>query len=156
MSSPRLGCWHGRILEGHLRGLQVGAFLLVSSHDGERTSPGLFLIFKRANLIQGFPRWLSGKNLPANTGDEGSISGSEDPLERGKATHSSILAWRSPWTEEPGRQQSMGSQRIRHDLVMKQQQSHLGGFALIKSSKPSYHPKASPPNSITLAVRAST
>jgi len=36
----------------------------------------------------------------------------EDPLEKGMATHSSILAWRIPWTEEPGRQQSMGSQRV--------------------------------------------
>ena len=39
----------------------------------------------------------------------------EDPLEKGMATHSSILAWRIPWTEEPGRLQSMGSQRVRHD-----------------------------------------
>ena len=36
-------------------------------------------------------------------------------LEKGMATHSSILAWRSPWTEEPGRLQSMGLQRVRHD-----------------------------------------
>ena len=41
--------------------------------------------------------------------------GWEDPLEKGKATHSSILAWRIPWTEEPGRLQSMGSQRVGHD-----------------------------------------
>ena len=40
--------------------------------------------------------------------------GREDPLEKGMATHSSILAWRTPWTEEPGRLQSMGSQRVRH------------------------------------------
>ena len=38
----------------------------------------------------------------------------EDPLEKGMATHSSILAWRIPWTEEPGRLQSMGLQRVRH------------------------------------------
>jgi len=38
--------------------------------------------------------------------------GPEDPLEKGMATHSSILAWRIPWTEEPGRLQSMGSQRV--------------------------------------------
>ena len=41
--------------------------------------------------------------------------GWEDPLEEGMATHFSILAWRNPWTEEPGGLQSMGSQRIRHD-----------------------------------------
>jgi len=39
----------------------------------------------------------------------------EDPLEQEMATHSSILAWRIPWTEEPGRLQSMGSQRVGHD-----------------------------------------
>ena len=45
------------------------------------------------------------KNLPANAGDardDGSIPGKEDPLEEGMATHSSILPWRIPWTEEPG------------------------------------------------------
>ena len=46
--------------------------------------------------------------------------GWEDPLEKGMATHSSILAWRIPWTEEPGRLQSMRSQRVGHDLVTKQ------------------------------------
>ena len=39
----------------------------------------------------------------------------EDPLDKGMATHSSILAWRIPWTEKPGELQSMGSQRVRHD-----------------------------------------
>ena len=39
----------------------------------------------------------------------------EDPLEKGMPTHSSFLAWRIPWTEEPGRLQSMGLQRVRHD-----------------------------------------
>ena len=39
----------------------------------------------------------------------------EDPLEKEMATHSSILAWKFPWTEEPGRLQSMGLQRVRHD-----------------------------------------
>ena len=41
--------------------------------------------------------------------------GGEDPLEEGMATHSSILAWRIPWTEEFGRLQAIGSQRVRHD-----------------------------------------
>ena len=41
--------------------------------------------------------------------------GWEDPLEEGMATHSSVLAWRIPWTEEPGRLQSSGLQRVRHD-----------------------------------------
>ena len=41
----------------------------------------------------------------------------EDPLEKEMATHSSTLAWKIPWTEEPGRLQSMGSQGVGHDLV---------------------------------------
>ena len=47
--------------------------------------------------------------------------GGEDPLKEEMATHSGILAWEIPWTEESGRLQSMGSQRIRHDLATKQQ-----------------------------------
>ena len=45
----------------------------------------------------------------------------EDPLEKEMTTHSSILTWESPWTEEPGRLQSMGLQRVGHDLTTKQQ-----------------------------------
>ena len=41
----------------------------------------------------------------------------EGPLEKGMATHSAVLAWRTPWTEEPGRLQSIWSQRVRHDLA---------------------------------------
>ena len=44
--------------------------------------------------------------------------GQEHPLEEGMATHSSILAWEIPWTEEPGGLHSMGSQRVGHDLEM--------------------------------------
>ena len=55
------------------------------------------------------------KNLPAMQETQIKSLGQEDPLEKEKATQSSILAWRIPWTEEPGRLQSMGSQRIRHD-----------------------------------------
>ena len=48
------------------------------------------------------------------TGHMGSITGSGRPLEKEMATHSSILAWRIPWKEEPGGLQSMGSQRVGH------------------------------------------
>ena len=51
--------------------------------------------------------------------------GQEDSLERGMATHSSILAWRIPWTEEPGGLQSMGLQRAGHNLATKQQQNNF-------------------------------
>ena len=55
------------------------------------------------------------KNMPANAGDMGSIPGLGRSLEKEMATHSSTLAWKIPWTENPGRLQSMGSQRVRHD-----------------------------------------
>ena len=55
------------------------------------------------------------KNLPAIRGTCVQSLGWEDPLEKGMATHSSILAWRIPWTEEPGRLQSMWLQRVVHD-----------------------------------------
>ena len=58
------------------------------------------------------------KNLPANSEDvrdAGLILGLEDTLEEGMATHSSILAWRISWREEPGVLQSTGSQRVGHD-----------------------------------------
>ena len=55
------------------------------------------------------------KNLPAIRETQVWSLGWEDPLEKGMATHSSILAWRIPRTEEPGRLQSMGSQRVGHD-----------------------------------------
>ena len=55
------------------------------------------------------------QNLPAMWETRVQSLGQEDPLEKGMATHSSILAWRIPWTEEPGRLQSRGSQRVRHD-----------------------------------------
>jgi len=48
--------------------------------------------------------------------------GQEDLLEEEMATHFSILSWEIPWTEEPGRLQVLGSQRVRHDWVAKQQQ----------------------------------
>ena len=57
------------------------------------------------------------KRLPAMKETGAQSLGQEDPLEKGMATHSSILAWRIPWTEEPGGLQSMGLKRVRHDRV---------------------------------------
>ena len=53
--------------------------------------------------------------IACNAGDRASSPGLGRSLEKGMATHSSILAWRSPWTEKPGGLQSMGSQRVRHN-----------------------------------------
>ena len=55
------------------------------------------------------------KNLPAMQETRVRSLGHEDPLEKGMAAHSCILSWRIPWTEEPGRLQSLGSQRVGHD-----------------------------------------
>ena len=55
------------------------------------------------------------KNVAAMQETWGSSLGQEDLLEKGIVTYSSILAWRIPWTEEPGGLQSIGSQRVRHD-----------------------------------------
>ena len=55
------------------------------------------------------------KNLPAVQETQIQSQGQEDPLEKGMATYSSILAWRIPWTEKPGRLQSMGLQRVGQD-----------------------------------------
>ena len=70
----------------------------------------------------GFPGDPVVKNPPANAGDTGSIPGSGRSLEEERATHSSILAWEIPWTEEPGGLQSLESQRVGHYLATKQQQ----------------------------------
>ena len=55
------------------------------------------------------------QNLPAMWETQVQTLGREYPLEKEMATHSSILAWEIPWTEEPGRLQSTGSQRVRHN-----------------------------------------
>ena len=56
-----------------------------------------------------------GKVSVYNAGDQVRALGWEDPLEKEMAIHSSTIAWKIPWTEEPGRLQSMGSQRVRHN-----------------------------------------
>ena len=73
---------------------------------------------KQHNMLGTSQVALAVKNLPANAGDirdVGLILGSGSSPEKGMATHSSILAWKIQWTEEPGGLQSMGSQRVQHD-----------------------------------------
>ena len=72
--------------------------------------------------------WAGGKEMAGGSGHTGRLAavprslGQEAPLEEGMATHSSILAWRIPWTEEPGRLQPWGHKRVGHHLATKQQQ----------------------------------
>ena len=73
------------------------------------------------HMILGFPGGLVVNHLPAMQETWVPSLGQEDPLEQEMATHSSILAWEISWTEEPGGLQSMGSQRVGHNLVTKQQ-----------------------------------
>ena len=65
------------------------------------------------------------KNPPAMQATQVQSLGGEDSLEKQMATHSSILAWETPWTEKPGGLQSTGSQRIRNNLATKQQQAKI-------------------------------
>ena len=67
-------------------------------------------------VFTAFPGGSDSKESTCNSGDLGlKILGQKDPLEKGMATHCSILPWRIPWTEEPGGLQSTGWQRVRHD-----------------------------------------
>ena len=93
-----------------------GKFSLPTNHY----SPSLYIIVWRKDRLPtpvflGFPHGSDGKESACNAGDLGLIPGGEGPLEEAMATHSSIFAWRIPGTEEPGRLQSMGLQRVRQD-----------------------------------------
>ena len=87
--------------------------------------------------IKGLPWWSSVslvaqrlKHLPARWETRVHSLGREDPLEKEMATHSSILAWRIPWTEEPGRLQSTGSQRVGDDWATSLSLSSSGGLVV--------------------------
>ena len=72
--------------------------------------------YKVVSMSSQVAQWLKNPSAMQETQEMQVRSlGKEDPLEEGMATHSSILAWKIPWTEEAGRLQSMGSQRVRHD-----------------------------------------
>ena len=75
----------------------------------------LELFYDHPHPLRGFPGGSAGKQSACNAGDLSLILGWEDPLEKGMTTLSSIHAWRIPWTEEPGKLQFMGLQRVRHN-----------------------------------------
>ena len=68
-------------------------------------------------IYMGFPGGSDSRKSAYNAGDLGLIPGEGRSLQKEMATHSSILAWRIPWTEEPGRLQSMELQRVGHKLI---------------------------------------
>ena len=84
------------------------------------------------------PRWRSGKESTYNAGDMSLILGSGRPLEKEMATHTSISAWKIPRTGEPGRVQSMGLQRIRHDLATGHTYTHHGLINVWKTDIPNH------------------
>ena len=71
--------------------------------------------------MYGLPWWLSDEEAACQYKRSEFNPGQEDPLEKEMVTHSSILAWEIPWTEEPGGLQSMGPQRVRSDWATEQQ-----------------------------------
>ena len=75
-----------------------------------------FRVYTPMNWLN-FPGGSDGKASVYNVGDNIRSLGQEDPLEKEMAIHSSIIAWKTPWTEEPGRLQSMGSKRVGHDMT---------------------------------------
>ena len=107
MGFPRQEYWNGLPFSspGHLPHLGI--------EPGVGRSPGSWALFL------GFPCGSAGEESTCNARDPGSTLGQEDPLEKEMATHSSILAWEIPWTEEPGELQSVGLQRIGHELATK-------------------------------------
>ena len=109
------------------------AFLISGSGSspGERT--GYLLKYSWASLVAQMV-----KNPPAMKKTQIWSMGCEDPLEDSMATHSSILAWRIPWTEEPGGLQSMGSQRVRQDWATKYRaHNRLGVYCLWQNTNSS-------------------
>ena len=93
--------------------LRVGSLLSMPSH-----SPMCKPCSLQSCMFWGFSGGSVVKNLPTMQNTCIRSLGQEGPPEQGMVTHSRILAWRIPWTEEPGGLQSMGSQRARHNLTM--------------------------------------
>ena len=113
-------------------------YLLISTvwqwFPGARTVGGKNLQKKEANTLLMLPRWLSGQEFACQCRRcrfdpwVSLITGSGRFPEEGNdnpATHSSILAWKIPWIEEPGGYSPWGSKRVRHDLVTKQQHLNI-------------------------------
>ena len=84
-----------------MRNDEKGAMKIMSSSN-------VYLVYISWRLL----KWLSGKKSTWNAGDTGSILGREDLLEKEMATYCIVLAWKVPWTEEPGGLQSMRSQEL--------------------------------------------
>ena len=101
------GCRESIISKGcKTKGMQGGVSLIIQTvlkkNPGSRVPLCSVSVSIFSFSLSSVKQWLSGKEPACNAGDVGSIPGSGDPLEKEMATHSSTLAWRSLWTEEPG------------------------------------------------------
>ena len=90
-------------------------FPLVQARTGNTVITMMATIYQALNIFICFPSGSEGKVSAYNAGDSGSLPGQGRSLEKEMATHSSTLAWKIPWTEKPGRLQSMGLQRVGDD-----------------------------------------
>ena len=95
-------------------GLLIASDTRTSSKSFQQNQKALTLVGYTALPWRRFPGGSEGKASACNAGDLGSTPGREDPLEKEMATPSSNHAWKIPQTEEPGRLQRMGSQRVTH------------------------------------------
>ena len=113
----------------HMRewGIFLSLFIQYTEWLKSLFTAGTFFISGKMFFIMGFPIGLGVKNLPAMPKTQVRSGGREDPLEKRMATHSSMLAWGSPWTEEPGRLQSLGLQKSQTQL----KQQHAYTFFII-------------------------
>ena len=98
-------CEHLRCTWGHVKNFEFRFFLLYNCEEMKLQS-----CCHSSQSWRGFPGGSDGKNLPVMWETCVRSLGQEDPLEEGMTTHSNILSWRVPWTEEPGTLQSMRSQ----------------------------------------------
>ena len=89
------------------------------------------IILIDVHFYLGFPGGSGVKSPPAMQETQVQLLGGEDPLEKERAIHSTILAWEIPWTEEPGQVQLAGWQRVGHDLVTE----HACIFLLVNENK---------------------
>ena len=106
-------------------GAKFSKSLIQFSIDGWACVPSL--LFTRGQTMVASLVAQMVKHLPAMRETQVWSLGKEDPLEKEMATHSSTLAWKIPWMEEPGRLQSMGSRRVRHDWATSLSLSHYDG-----------------------------
>ena len=113
---------HSRVLAWRIPGMgEPGGLPSMGSHRVRHDWSDLAAV--AAWVKWGFPCGSNSKESTCNAGDLSWVPGSGWSLEKGMATHSSILAWRILWTEEPGGLQSMSSQRVGHDWVTS---THMG------------------------------